>query len=137
MAQTENGIGISWKLQDGTMVWARRDDWAELTEDIKLIKGEAYLASLEGVLRGGAGGTVPAQGAPASPPPVLQAVPDPLTPEQASEALGGGNLSETAFQECPRCHALKNKWVPPGFSQKTQKNYKGFYACPTQGCPGR
>ena len=38
----------------------------------------------------------------------------------------------------PVCAHGPKKWVPPGFSQTTQKSYQGFWACPAprgQQCP--
>lgn len=32
---------------------------------------------------------------------------------------------------CKVCGGPKTKWVPPGFSSKSQKSYMGFFACPT------
>lgn len=130
MAQTENGVGISFKLPDGTMVWARRDEWAELKNDIKVIVGEERLAQVQEQLRG-AGQQPRATG-------MSAASSQPITPEQAATELGEdpGNVQQ-AFVQCPACGSLKNKLVPAGVSSKTGKAYKAFYACPTRGCPGR
>lgn len=132
-SQTESGTGISWKLPDGTMIWVKRDTWAQVAEDIRIIKGEAYLNNIEAQLKGGG----------AAPPVVQQAAPptpptEPtLTPEQVAEELGGGTVSPQTFAVCPACGQLKNKLVPAGFSKRTQKNYPAFYVCQTPGCPGK
>jgi hypothetical protein len=137
MAEPEIGAGISWKLKDGTMIWVKRADWAEVVEDIRIIKGETYLKSLEAELRSGASTSpvaTPVQGNPAPAPTPSE---EPLTPEAVAQALGGGEVSAETFQVCPACGALKDKWVPPGTSKRTGKAYKGFYGCPTRGCPGK
>lgn len=36
-------------------------------------------------------------------------------------------------QNCPE-HNQPFKWVPPGFSRKTNKNYDGFWTCTVLGC---
>lgn len=133
MAQTENGVGISWKFHGNDMIWARRDTWAELAEDIRLIKGNEYLQSLEASLKGGT--PVPSV---SLPPGGATAVTtsDALTPEQAAAELGG-ELSSQTFSVCPACGALKDKLVPAGTSKRTGKAYPAFYGCPTRGCPGK
>lgn len=138
MAEQERGCGISFKLPDQTMIWVKRDDWAEVIEDVRVIKGDAYVTQLETTLRGGGGG-----GAPVSPPqasapqpaatPLAEQV---LTPEAVAAELGG-TVSDQTFQVCPACGALKDRWIKPGTSKRTGKPYKGFYGCPTQGCPGK
>lgn len=132
MAQTENGVGISFKLPDGTMVWARRDEWAILKDDIKVIVGEERLAEVQEALRGA---RTPRPTISVSSPVAKQE--EVLTPEQAAEELGGGSLAPSPYQTCPRCGSLKNKLVPAGVSSKTGKPYKAFHACPSPGCPGR
>lgn len=125
MAIHENGVGISFKRSNGDLIWVHRDDWAEVIQDIKLIRGEEYLAALESELKGGA----PSPTAPTSEPT--------LTAPQVVEALSTPGTPGTTLESCPRCGALKNKLVPAGFSQRTQKPYPAFYVCPTNGCPGR
>jgi len=132
MAEPEIGAGISWKLKDGTMIWVKRADWAEVVEDIRVIKGESYLIGLEAELRSVGGAAAQGTGTPSAPPPAA-----PLTPEQVAEQLGGGEVSAETFVVCPACGSLKDKWVPPGTSKRTGKAYKGFYGCPTRGCPGK
>lgn len=145
MAQTENGVGWSFKLSDGTMIWGRRDTWALAREDVRLIFGDEALGLLEAKLgKAWGAGTVAAPviqiAAPAS------GAPDELmTPEEVEAELNlpvpapapAGPTQGAVFDICPRCGSQKNKWVPPGVSSKTGKAYKGFYACPTRGCPGR
>ena len=136
MAEPEIGAGISWKLPDGTMIWVKRADWAEVVEDIRIIKGEAYLTQLETTLRGGGGSpsVTSAFTTPATPASVPAQV---MTPEAVAEQLGGGEVSQDTFVVCPACGSLKDKWVAPGTSKRTGKAYKGFYGCPTRGCPGK
>lgn len=132
MAELERGVGISWKLPDGTMVWVKRDDWAETCEEIKIIKGEEYLRKLQAELKGE---QVVASVTPIRAPQPMPAPETPMSVESAAEALGA-TVGQT-YQICPRCKQMKDKWVEPGFSKKTNKNYPGFFACPTRGCPGR
>lgn len=126
MAQTENGVGISFKLSDGTMVWARRDTYAELTEDINIILGEAGLEAIEGLLQK-----------------AYTPVEQTMTPAEVERELRPAapaieeSEGTTQYDVCPKCGELKNRWVPPGVSKKTQKPYNGFYGCPTSRCPGR
>lgn len=132
MAQSENGVGISYKLSDGTMVWTRRDTWAEVQEDMRLIFGEGSVERVVPQLQRAWGGNVP------QPQPVTNPAPSQddsplLTEEQVEQTLA----TPVTFQTCPVCSALKNKWVEGGFSQRTQKPYKGFFGCPTPGCKGR
>jgi sugar/nucleoside kinase (ribokinase family) len=126
MAQTEHGVGVSYKLSDGTMVWTRRDTWAEVLEDVNLIFGEEAGARLLPLLQGAWSSTKPA----AAPAPAMTAT------EVAAE-LGATVGPTQAFETCVRCGALKDRWVPPGTSQKTGKPYPGFYGCSTPRCPGR
>lgn len=136
MAEQERGCGISFKLPDQTMIWVKRDDWAEVIEDVRVIKGDAYVTQLEAALKGGP--AAPQQAAPPSPPrPATPPGEQVLTPEAVAAQLGGGEVSEQAFQVCPACGALKDRWIKPGTSKRTGKPYKGFYGCPTQGCPGK
>ena len=131
MAQTENGVGISFKLADGTMVWARRDDWVELLQDIKAIRGEVFTESLENHLRGQQADAAAAvlDG------PVTNATTDEtITPAQAAAILGSGT---TNYQTCGGCGQPKDKLVPAGVSKKTGKRYNAFHVCQTRGCPGR
>lgn len=125
MAQTENGVGISYKLADGTMIWTRRDTWAEVQEDIRLIFGEEAEERLEAKLPAVWGGNAP--------PPQLSVVP----PMSEGEAIAEAAQENQAFEICPKCGAYKNRWVEPGVSKKTGKPYPGFYGCSTPNCPGR
>lgn len=127
MAQTENGVGISYKLPDGTMVWTRRDTWAEVREDISLIFGDAAVARVEGMLQNAWSNGKNEQAA-------LSLVKQTLG---ASEEPASAQQENQEFETCPRCGATKNRWVPPGVSKTTGKRYPGFWACPTAGCPGR
>ncbi len=139
MAEQERGVGISFKLPDQTMIWVKRDDWGELLEDIRLIKGEAYLASLEASLKGGpAAAPAKAVSAPSTPPirPEFLEAEQQLTPEQVAAELGG-ELSDKTYSVCTACGALKDRWIKPGTSKRTGKPYKGFFGCPTPGCPGK
>lgn len=117
MAQTENGVGISFKLADGTMIWARRDTYAELIEDVKIIRGETYTTSLEVALKGGQPNLPTAS----------------VTPISEEAAVAIAEQERAGLDTCPKCGGPKSKLVPAGFSQKTQKAYKAFYVCPTPG----
>jgi len=115
------------------MVWTRRDTWAEVTEDLKLIFGEASLPRLEEQLHRAWGGNKPSPGpspAPTAPEPVL-------TVAQAAAELGATPAQASNFDVCPRCGGLKDRWVEPGVSKKTGKPYPGFFGCSTPRCPGR
>ena len=142
MADEERGVGISWKLPDGTMIWVKREDWVEVEQEIKLIKGEDYLNNLRSQLKGGGSSSVSA-----TPPAALStastaAPPSPaasekvLSPEEVAQELGGTASSQT-FAICAACGALKDRLVPAGKSKKTGKPYPAFYGCPTRGCPGK
>ena len=132
MAQTEHGVGVSYKLPDGTMVWTRRDTWAEVQEDVDIIFGEGASGRLASLM----------ENAWAGPKPTLSVVPTPApvaepTAEAVAQQLGASVGPTTAFQTCPKCGAVKDRWVEPGVSQRTGKSYPGFYGCPTRNCPGR
>lgn len=130
MAQTENGVGVSYKLTDGTMVWVRRDTWAEVREDIGLMFGEEAFPRLESQLQRAWGGFKA----------TVHVAEDPLSEEEAVQTLKdelGATEHQASFESCKRCGATKDRWVPPGVSKKTGKSYPGFYGCPTSGCPGR
>lgn len=137
MAQSENGVGISYKLSDGTMVWTRRDTWAEVTEDIKSIFGDESLGRIEPQLQRAWGGhaSAPAVTTPASAPTGTSSGAGEMTVEQA-QAIADSS-GEQSFETCPKCGAQKDRWVAPGVSQRTGKPYPGFFGCPTQGCNGR
>jgi len=131
MAQTEHGVGVSYKLPDGTMVWTRRDTWAEVMEDVRLIFGEESLNSL--VIKLSSAWTGPKPAPVAAPAPV---VPQTMTVEEVAAELGAP-VPTKAFDVCLRCGQTKDRWVDAGVSKKTGKPYPGFYGCPTRGCPGR
>lgn len=133
MAQTENGIGISYKLKDGTMVWARRDTWAELTEDVRLVFGEDALALLEEELHGAWKGL----GGPKHAPQPAPSAPQPVTPATLDADSVAAAMPEGGLETCPRCGSLKDRPVPAGVSKKTGKPYPAFMGCSTPGCPGR
>ena len=134
MAQTENGVGVSYKLSDGTMVWTRRDTWAEVLEDVGLIFGAESAERLTEALGGAWVGATPR--AVVYPKPVA-VVAEP-TPEAVASALGAtAGETTVAFETCRVCGALKDRWVPPGISAKSGKAYPGFYGCSTPRCPGK
>lgn len=132
MAQTENGVGVSFKLADNTMVWVRRDTWAEVIEDVTLIRGEIYAKSFENALSGQQADVAAAT---LDGPVVNDSTGQQITPAQAAAILGAdpAQVSGQAFATCPKCGGPKNKLIPAGFSTKTQKPYKAFYVCPVQG----
>ena len=128
MAQTENGVGVSYKLADGTMVWARRDTYAELSEDVKVIFGEDALARLEEQTHRAWGGNKPPNNV------VPMNMPESvMTATEVAAALA----EEQTYETCPRCGGVKDRWVEPGVSKKTGKPYPGFFGCSTPRCPGR
>lgn len=133
MAEQERGCGISFKLPDQTMIWVKRDDWAEVIEDVRVIKGDDYVTQLEAQLKAT---RTPVSTVSIPPPAAPPADGETLTVEQVAAELGG-TASEQAFQVCPACNALKDRWIKPGVSKRTGKAYKGFYGCPTPGCPGK
>lgn len=133
MAQTEHGIGVSYKLADGTMVWTRRDTWAEVSEDVKLLFGEESLERLEAELRKAWGGNKPP--AVVTPAPVTA---EPLlTPTEVQEQLAAPPQEQAVFDVCPVCGGYKDRLVQAGVSKKTGKPYPAFYGCSTPRCPGR
>lgn len=134
MAQTEHGIGVSYKLPDGTMVWSRRDTWAEVSEDVKLLFGEESLERLEAELRKAWGGNKPQA---VVTPAVVTAEPL-LTASEVQESLAvPPQETQSAFETCPVCGGLKDRLVPAGVSKKNGKPYPAFYGCSTPRCPGR
>jgi hypothetical protein len=118
----ESGVGISFRLPDGTLVWSKRDTWAEVTEDVAIIFGPEALVTLNS--------TLPNSFAPKSEP-----VPAPVDP--GPPPTNPDPDSPSNYTECAACGSLKTKWVPPGVSKKTGRAYSGFYACTRPGCPGR
>jgi hypothetical protein len=51
-------------------------------------------------------------------------------PVASTPAIGVDDLPADGFEKCEKCGTLKDKWVPPGFSEKKQKPYAGFWTCP-------
>jgi hypothetical protein len=124
MAIHEDGVGVSFKLPDGTIVWVHRDSWADVTMDIPVMFGEGALERIEGLLQkawGGGGGS----GAPSAP------AASPAPQEAAAPAPSDG------FQLCPVHNIPKDRWVPGGVSKRTNKPYSGFFGCSVEGCKGR
>jgi hypothetical protein len=121
MAQQQYGVGISVRLADQTLVWIYRDNWTQVAEDISTIFGAERLVSLQWQL--------------AKVWPDVQSIEQPAQEQAqpAPEPSGDG----PKFEVCPACGKLKDRWVPPGVSNRTGKRYPGFYACPTPGCKGR
>lgn len=115
MAVHENGVGVSYKLPDGTIVWSHRDTWAEVLEDMGLILGEEGANNMASKLQGQA----QQQQAIA---PVVN------LPTGAPDAQLGQVLDL-----CPKCGQPKTKLVPAGVSKKSGKPYPAFFACAQPG----
>lgn len=135
------GVGVSVKLPDGTMVWIQRDQAAELIQDLE------HLPDLLDA-------TKRVRPQPPTPAQAEQAVASQLGPLSADEAdrryqnihngaeVGrpqspAGETGTVTFETCPTHNIPKDRWVPPGFSERTNKKYPGFYGCPTPGCKGK
>ena len=128
MAQTENGVGVSYKLSDGTMVWVRRDTYAELTKDIDIIFGEGASDRLEAFTHSAWAG---------QPTMTPQQVEQVFKQDQPQAEPTVVQEPQQTFETCPVCNSTKDRWIPPGVSKRTGKAYSGFYGCPTPQCPGR
>jgi hypothetical protein len=118
------GVGVSWKTPSGAMVWVFRKEWAEVVEDVTTMFGADAMGRMNLELN--------------------EAFPIRPSKQETSNvtALPSASVQEdapatTEFVQCPACGQAKDKWVPPGVSNKTGKPYRGFWACPTRGCPGR
>ena len=119
------GVGVSWKTPSGAMVWVFRKEWAEVIEDVTAMFGADAMARMNLELQE-AFPVRPSQQATAEKSNIV-VIPKPEQPQPK-----GGE-----YEVCPACGQMKDKWVPPGVSNKTGRPYPGFFACPTRGCPGR
>jgi hypothetical protein len=117
------GVGLSWKTPSGAMFWVFRKEWAEVIEDVTAMFGTDAMGRMNLELQ--------------------EAFPVRPSQQAAAEKANVVRVAETSqqgtteFETCSVCGQAKDKWVPPGVSQKTGRPYPGFFACPTRGCPGR
>jgi len=122
------GVGVSWKTPSGAMVWVFRKEWAEVVEDVTTMFGADAMGRMNIELN---------EAFPTRPSKQEANV---VTLPKSVQVQDHGALDApetTEFVTCPACGQAKDKWVPPGVSNKTGKPYRGFWACPTRGCPGR
>lgn len=127
MAAQYYGVGISYKFKDGTMIWIVQETWGEVIKEVDAALGPEAVFRLNDMLAEVWGGGAPPETNVAQFP----------SPTVGQEAAPTATTAETAYETCPRCGKQKDRWVPPGTSQKTGRQYPGFYGCPTPGCPGR
>lgn len=121
----QKDIYVSKRTVSGWLFGVAGDTWAEVESDLTDIFGEeAVNAAVQEVV----GGVVITSGEVPTPP---------ATPtDEAAMAKASAALSEgTTFEKCRKCNVgIRDKWIAPGISTKTNKPYKGFFACNNPGC---
>lgn len=131
----QKDIYVSKRTVSGWLFGVAGDTWAEVESDLMDIFGEeAVNAAVQEVV----GGVVITSGEVPTPPATptgLTLFPSKTT-DEAAMAKASAALSEgTTFEKCRKCNVgIRDKWIAPGISTKTNKPYKGFFACNNPGC---
>jgi hypothetical protein len=143
---SDSKINVSSGFNGGLSVSLRADSPEELAALAKSIYGEAAgtefvqsvfasllsdkpMASAINNLNRAVG---PVQTVPQPQPQAAQLQQPYVQPQAAPPVQFAGQQAQPAGppgSEQPVCAHGPKKWVPPGFSQKTQKSYQGFWAC--------
>lgn len=120
----QKDIYVSKRTVSGWLFGVAGDTWAEVQADLTDIFGEEAVAAAVTEVVGGVANNL---GEDHTPPPTT----DEVAIKRAENALAEG----TKFETCRKCNVgIRDKWVPPGISTKTNKPYKGFFACNNPGC---
>jgi hypothetical protein len=120
------GVYISIRTIDGKLWSSNRETQAEVETDFanaqEWLEGHGFL-----------GGTA-AAGQTVHQTPAAAVVSDAEGLANVSSILGAPETSQT-FETCRKCGVgIRDKWVPPGISKKTGKQYQGFYSCNNPSC---
>lgn len=133
MPSDKPALSVATGFNGGVSVGIHADSWAEFVELCRDVYGsEAGPDTAEGLYaylaaQAKAGTAALEQSAVALIQGTLGGQPvSPLAPFNSAPAAGGPPPGQTCDPRDP----TKTKWVPGGFSQKTQKEYKGFWAKP-------
>lgn len=116
-ASSTTVVQLNYKLANGDLLNLYADNVAEMEEILDAVLEASIVQKyhdLSNILRAAQAVAAPANPNPA--PAMLSAVPAAAVPADSNAKL------------CK--HGEPAKWVPPGVSKRTGKQYSGFYACP-------
>jgi hypothetical protein len=129
MADQDYGVYWSIKTMDGHLFSSFRATVAEVVDDIQVAFGEDFAkSSLQRIRLAGTPTQVGFK--PPSSLPVAEQLKMEFNATPAEETA----TSTESFESCKKCGSLKDRWVPPGTSQKTGKKYSGFWGCSNPAC---